>query len=270
VVAESSVQGLVALLKSEIGAGRTQMMMPQAHGPAEEAEAEVDFGEFTAVIAGVVMKLFVFCLRLSHSGKAVQSPTPTRPQESFLDGHVRAFEALSWVPAGMIRYDKPQARGDPGLAGPGTVRASTLHRDAVPLRLYDSFFCAPGIEGTHEKAASRARSAGSAASTSPPFPVPPVASLAALKPDSGRRRNPRRVTAAALTEVDINALLLRECGRVSARWPRDPRRAALSAEILSVAAGMAIRSARPVRPYRPAGSSRSESTGWFAARSGGA
>ena len=26
-------------------------------------------------------------------------------QESFLDGHVRAFEALGGVPTGMIRYD---------------------------------------------------------------------------------------------------------------------------------------------------------------------
>ncbi len=77
--------------------------MPQAHPPAEEAE--VDFGGFTAVVAEVVMKLFMFCLRLSHSGKAVHVAYANQTQESFLDGHVRAFEALGGVPVGMIRYD---------------------------------------------------------------------------------------------------------------------------------------------------------------------
>ncbi|MPY78938.1 MAG: IS21 family transposase, partial [Actinophytocola sp.] len=69
VVAESTVRNVVARLRTEVGAGRAQVMVPQTHPPAEEAE--VDFGEFTAVIAGVLMKLFMFCLRLSHSGKAV-------------------------------------------------------------------------------------------------------------------------------------------------------------------------------------------------------
>ncbi len=77
---------------------------PQTHLVAEEAE--VDFGEFSAVIAGVVMKLFMFCLRLSHSGKAVHIAYANQSQESFLDGcHVRAFEALGGVPVAMIRYD---------------------------------------------------------------------------------------------------------------------------------------------------------------------
>ena len=68
-VAESSVRSLVAQLKVEISGAKATVMVPQTHPPAEEAE--VDFGEFQAVIAGVVMKLWMFCLRLSHSGKAV-------------------------------------------------------------------------------------------------------------------------------------------------------------------------------------------------------
>jgi len=77
--------------------------VPQTHAPAEEAE--VDFGEFTAVIAGTVMKLWMFCLRLSHSGKAVHIAYANQTQESFLDGHVQAFARLGGVPTGMIRYD---------------------------------------------------------------------------------------------------------------------------------------------------------------------
>jgi hypothetical protein len=51
VVAESSVRNLVAQLRVEVGGGREQVMVPQTHPAAEEAE--VDFGEFQAVIAGV-------------------------------------------------------------------------------------------------------------------------------------------------------------------------------------------------------------------------
>ncbi len=42
------------------------------------AEAEVDFGEFYATIAGLVVKCWMFVMRLSHSGKAfhVRHPSP--------------------------------------------------------------------------------------------------------------------------------------------------------------------------------------------------
>ncbi|MGH3371992.1 MAG: IS21 family transposase [Nocardioidaceae bacterium] len=147
-VAESSVRALVARLKTEIGADRQQVMVPQTHGPAEEAE--VDFGEFTAVIAGVVMKLFMFCLRLSHSGKAVHVAYANQTQESFLDGHVRAFEALGGVPTGMIRYDNLK----PAVIRVALGRERFEHPRFVAMRShygYDSFFCAPGVEGAHEK-----------------------------------------------------------------------------------------------------------------------
>jgi len=86
VVAESSVRALVARLKTEIGGDRTQVMVPQTHGPAEEAE--VDFGEFAAVIAGVWMKVFMFCLRLSHSGKAVHVAY-AKPDPGVVPGRAR-------------------------------------------------------------------------------------------------------------------------------------------------------------------------------------
>jgi len=103
VVAESSVRALVAQLKVEVGLTRRQVSVPQTHAPAEEAE--VDFGEFTAVIAGTVMKVWMFVLRLSHSGKAIHIAYANQAQESFLDGHVQAFARLGGVPTGMVRYD---------------------------------------------------------------------------------------------------------------------------------------------------------------------
>jgi len=147
-VAESSVRNLVARLRVEIAGQYRDVAVPQTHPPAEEAE--VDFGEFTAVIAGVVMKLFMFCLRLSHSGKAVHVAYANQSQESFLDGHVRAFEALGGVPVGMIRYDNLK----PAVIRVALGRERFEHPRFIALRShygYDSFYCIPGKEGAHEK-----------------------------------------------------------------------------------------------------------------------
>lgn len=92
-MAESTVR--VAELKVEIGLTRREVMVPQTRGPAEEAE--VDFGEFPAVIGWVVLRTWMFVLRLSHSAKAVHVAYANQAQESFLDGHVHAFAALGGV-----------------------------------------------------------------------------------------------------------------------------------------------------------------------------
>jgi hypothetical protein len=138
---------LVARLRIEIGADRCQVMVPQTHPPT--AEAQVDFGEFAALIAGHVIKLYMFCLRLPHSGKAFHIGHANQTQESFLDGHVRAFDAFGGVPK-MIRYDnlKPAviriALGGERFEYPRFVAMRSHYG-------YDSFFCASGIEGAHEK-----------------------------------------------------------------------------------------------------------------------
>ncbi len=197
VVAESSVRNLVAELRVEVGGGRAQVMVPQTHPPAEEAE--VDFGEFQAVIAGVLMKLFMFCLRLSHSGKAVHAAYANQSQESFLDGHVRAFEALGGVPVGMIRYDNLT----PAVIRVALGRERLENPRFVALRShygYDSFFCIPGLDGAHEK--------GGVEGEIGRFrrrhltPVPHVGSLAALNAAlaaADRRDDARRIGARAET-----------------------------------------------------------------------
>jgi transposase len=77
-------------------------MVPQTHSPG--AEAEVDFGEFQAVLAGVLMTCWLFVMRLSHSGRAFHVAFVTQAQEAFLEGHVLAFQHFGGVP-GRIRYD---------------------------------------------------------------------------------------------------------------------------------------------------------------------
>lgn len=148
VVGESSVRSLVAQIHREIDSGRPLVSVPQTH-PAGE-EAEVDFGEFFIRIAGEMIKLWMFVLRMSHSGRAVHVAYGNQAQESFLDGHVKAFTALGGVPTGMIRYDNLTPAVVRVLLG----RARWENPRFVALRShygYDSFFCMPGIEGAHEK-----------------------------------------------------------------------------------------------------------------------
>jgi transposase len=90
-LAEVSVSRYVAGRRVELGLHRVEVAVPQAH-PAG-AEAEVDFGEFAATIAGVLTTLWLFVIRLSHSGKAFHVAFATQAQEAFLEGHVAAARA---------------------------------------------------------------------------------------------------------------------------------------------------------------------------------
>jgi hypothetical protein len=98
-----------------------QVRVPQAHAPG--AEAEVDFGEFDAVIAGVLAQLWMFVMRLSCSGRAFHVAFATQAQEAFLEGYVLAFENFGAVPGrGPVR--QPQARRGAGAARPGRRHCS--------------------------------------------------------------------------------------------------------------------------------------------------
>ncbi|MCD2191005.1 IS21 family transposase [Actinomycetospora soli] len=126
---------------------QVEVMVAQEHLPGQEAE--VDFGEFVARIDGVETKCHLFVLRLSASGKAVQVAFTNQGQEAFLEGHARAFAALCGVPA-RIRYDNLKAAVSRVLQGRDRDEAERF----VALRShygFDSFFCRPGQEGSHEK-----------------------------------------------------------------------------------------------------------------------
>jgi hypothetical protein len=89
---QSAIRSVRSRLRREIGSGRGLVTVPETHGPAEEAE--VDFGEFQSLVDGETVTLWMFDLRLSHSGKAMHIAYGNQAQESFLDGDVRAFAAL--------------------------------------------------------------------------------------------------------------------------------------------------------------------------------
>jgi transposase len=146
-LAEVTVSRYVAARRVQLGLDRIEVAVPQAH--AAGAEAEVDFGEFRATIAGVLTNLWLFVMRLSHSGKAFHVAFATQAQEAFLEGHVAAFTYFGGVPA-RIRYDNLKPAVVRVLRG----RDRTESERFVALRShygYESFFCVPGIGGAHEK-----------------------------------------------------------------------------------------------------------------------
>jgi transposase len=208
-VAEVTVSRYVARRKAELGLDQAEVTVPQSHLPG--AEAEVDFGEFHAAIAGVLLKLWMFVMRLSHSGRAFHVAFATQAQEAFLEGHVLAFEYFGAIPA-LIRYDNLKPAVVRVLKGRDREEAERF----IALRShygFDSFFCIPGKAGAHEK--------GGVEGEVGRFrrrhlvPVPDVASLAALNQliavadmvDDGRVITGRPITVAAAFAAEQLAML---------------------------------------------------------------
>ncbi|MFI8243566.1 hypothetical protein ACIF83_41075 [Streptomyces sp. NPDC085866] len=69
------------------------------------AEAAVDFGDVTIRLAGEQIKVILFAMRLSYSGKAVHRIFAPCGQEAFFEGHVHARSVLCGVPTDKVRYD---------------------------------------------------------------------------------------------------------------------------------------------------------------------
>ena len=147
-VAESTVRQAVRRIRADIGEPKGEAMVPQLHEPGREAE--VDFGEFYAVIAGVMVKLWLFSLRLSASGRACHRAFATQAQEAFFAGHIDAFDRIGGIPTHRIRYDNLKPAVARVLLGRDRIESERF----VLLRShfgFDSFYCRPGKDGAHEK-----------------------------------------------------------------------------------------------------------------------
>ena len=208
-LAEVTVSRYVARRRAELGLDRVEVAVPQARLPG--AEAEVDFGEFHAAIAGTMLKLWMFVMRLSCSGRAFHVAFATQAQEAFLEGHVLAFEHFGAVPA-RIRYDNLKPAVTRVLKGRDRAEAERF----VALRSqygFDSFFCIPGKAGAHEKGGVEGEIGRFRRNYL--VPVPGAGSLAALNQliaagdiaDDGRVITGRPVTIAAAFAAELPALL---------------------------------------------------------------
>ena len=146
-VSEVTVSRYVGLRRVELGITDREVFVGQEHPPG--AEAEVDFGEFQIVLDTVMVKVWMFVMRLSCSGKAFHVAYGNQAQEAFLEGHAAAFEYFGGVP-GRIRYDNLKPAVTRVLKGRDRDESERF----VALRShygFDSFFCIPGKQGAHEK-----------------------------------------------------------------------------------------------------------------------
>jgi transposase len=136
-------------IRAEAGRGPAEVFVPQSHKPG--AEAEVDFGEVMVQLAGEQVSCFLFCLRMSFSGKAVHRVSLSGGQEAFFEGHEHAFAVLGGVPAGKVRYDNLKS-AVASVIGFTRARVETDRWTAFRSHYdLDAFYCQPGLAGAHEK-----------------------------------------------------------------------------------------------------------------------
>jgi transposase len=146
-VGESTVRRYVAEVRRRQEVPLSEVMVPQHHPLG--AEAEVDFGTSSVYVAGLLVEVQLFIMRLSASGRSYPRAYLNECQEVFLDGHVRAFAYFNGVP-GRIRYDNLKAAVEKVLKGRDRIESDRF----TAMRSFygfDSFFCQPGIKGSHEK-----------------------------------------------------------------------------------------------------------------------
>jgi transposase len=146
-VAESTVRRYVGEVRRREEFSVMEVMVPQRHPMGEEAE--VDFGDISVYLDGILTGVHLFVMRLSASGEAFRRAYLNEAQEVFLDGHVRAFEVFGGVP-GTVRYDNLKAAVVRVMKGRDRIESERF----MALRShygFESFYCRPGVEGSHEK-----------------------------------------------------------------------------------------------------------------------
>src|SRR6056297_1327977 len=110
-------------------------------------EAEVDWGDFTAIIGGKTRQLKLFCMRSKYSGKCFVRAYPVERQQALFDGHIHAFVFFNGVFFRLI-YDNMTPAVQKVLQGKKRVEQESFAR----FRAYYTFeaeFCNRG-QG-HEK-----------------------------------------------------------------------------------------------------------------------
>ena len=141
--AESTVRYYMAQKRKEMR--RPSIYLPLAYDPGVDAQA--DWGEGTVEMAGEMVEVQLFVMRLCYSRKLFVMAFPTQRQEAFLWGHVQAFAHFGAVPH-RISYDNLKTAVKRILQGRQREEQETFTRFRSHY-LFESRFCTPG-QG-HEK-----------------------------------------------------------------------------------------------------------------------
>jgi transposase len=185
-VSERQVRRYVRERRQALGELVDEVFVPLCAEPG--AEAEADWGEAIAVIAGIATKVYLFLMRSCFSGACFVQAHTRENQQAFLEGHVAAFEFFGGV-FGLVRYDNLGSAVAKVMKGRRRIETDRF----VALRshyLYESSFTRTGKEGAHEKGGVEG-DVGRFRRTHL-VPVPEVATLAELND---------RIAAACITDL---------------------------------------------------------------------
>ena len=173
-VSPRQVRRYVRARRRELGLPVDEVYVPLCHEPG--AEAEVDWGEATVLLSGVLTKVFLFLMRACFSGACFVQAHTRETQQAFLEAHVEGLEFFSGSFA-LVRYDT--LKSAVARVWRGRRRVESDRFGALRSHyLFESSFTRTGREGAHEKGGvdgevGRFRRAHL-------VPVPEVGSLAAL------------------------------------------------------------------------------------------
>ena len=142
---ETTVRRYVRQAKARLGLGGQKAFIPGL--PDVGQEAEVDWGDAHAVIAGETRKLKLFCMRSKYSGKCFVRAYPVERQLVLFDAHIRTFGLFHGIFRRLI-YDNMSTAVQKILKGKNRLEQESFTR----FRTYYTFeasFCTPGAG--HEK-----------------------------------------------------------------------------------------------------------------------
>jgi transposase len=140
---ESYLRAIVAQVKQT--RRRPKTFLPLQFQPGQDAQ--VDWGEAEAVIAGERVTVQLFVMRLCYAHRAFAMTFPTQRQEAFFAGHVAAFAFFGGVPH-RISYDNLTTAVAPIFTG----RTRTERQAFTAFHsyyLFEPHFC--NLNAGHEK-----------------------------------------------------------------------------------------------------------------------
>ena len=149
-ICERGYQGSESGVRRYIGLQRREAKKRKVYMPLEFDEgtdAQVDWGEAQAVIAGEQVTVQLFLMRLCYSRKLFVRAYPTQRQEAFLEGHIHAFHHFQGIPH-RLSYDNLKIAVQ-YILDKGERQEQKAFVAFRSHYLFESHYCTPG-QG-HEK-----------------------------------------------------------------------------------------------------------------------